>query len=255
MLVINASNRDKDISHLAAHIVGFDCIMTDVSDAMALIAVQGPKAPAIVQTLTHVALDAVKYYWFVEGDFAGVPCIISRTGYTGELGYELYCAAEQVQRVWDAVMETGAVVPAGLGARDTLRLEAGLCLYGHEIDDETTPVEAGLNWLVKLGKPAPFLGQAVLARQHSEGVDRKLVGFTIDERAIPRQGHTVLYGGVQFGEVRSGTMSPTLGIPIGTCYLPSAAAVEGTSFEIDIRGRSVVARVVRLPFYKRAGKA
>ena len=255
MLVINASNKDKDIAHLQSHLGAFDCAMVDVSDATALVAVQGPDAPAIVQSLSSVPLGDVKYYWFTEGAVAGVPCLISRTGYTGELGWELYCAAENVEKLWAAIMASGKVAPAGLGCRDTLRLEAGLCLYGHELDDQTTPVEAGLSWLVKLGKPDPFAGREVLARQQTEGTDRKLVGFTIDERAIPRHGHGVSYGGVDCGEVRSGTMSPTLGVPIGTCYLPSAAAVVGTQFDIDIRGRMVPARVVKLPFYKRAGKA
>lgn len=259
MLVINASNKDKDLEHLRAHMGGFDCTLEDVSDSMALLAVQGPDAPEIVAALSEVPegntpLDAVKYYWFTEGSVAGVPCIISRTGYTGELGFELYFDAAKATRVWDALMATGRVTPCGLGARDTLRLEAGLCLYGNEMDDSTTPIEAGLSWLVKFGKAERFLGQEVLARQHAEGTDRRLVGFTIDERAIPRHGHAVMYGGVKTGEVCSGTMSPTLGVPIGTCYLPGAAAVEGTRFEIDIRGRMTPARVVKLPFYKRPGK-
>jgi len=255
MLVINASNKDKDIAHLQAHLAAFDCTMHDVSDATALVAVQGPDAPAIIQSLSSVPLGDIKYYWFTEGSIAGVPCIISRTGYTGELGWELYCASEHAETVWAAIMATGKVTPTGLGCRDSLRLEAGLCLYGNELDDATTPIEAGLSWLVKLGKSEPFVGRDVLAQQHTEGTARKLVGFTIDERAIPRHGHGVAYGGVSFGEVRSGTMSPTLGVPIGTCYLPTAAAVVGTPFDIDIRGRMVPARVVKLPFYKRAGKA
>jgi aminomethyltransferase len=255
MLVINASNRDKDLAHLHAHLAGFDCTMEDISDATALLAVQGPQAPAIVAALADVPLDGVKYYWFTEGRVAGVPCIISRTGYTGELGFELYFDATHATAVWNAVMTAGAVTPCGLGARDTLRLEAGLCLYGNELDDQITPLEAGLSWLVKLGKAEPFLGKDVLVRQHQDGTDRKLVGFTFEERAIPRHGYPVVYGGVAFGEVRSGTMSPTLGIPVGTCYLPSAAAVEGTRFEVDIRGKRVPARVVKLPFYKRPGKA
>lgn len=255
MLVINAGNRDKDIAHLSAHMKGFDCTMEDVSDATALLAIQGPQAPAVVASLSDVRLDGVKYYWFTEGNVAGVPCIISRTGYTGELGFELYFDAAHATAMWDAVMAAGRVTPCGLGARDTLRLEAGLCLYGHELDDQVTPLEAGLSWLVKLGKTEPFVGKEVLVRQHEEGTDRKLVGFTFDERAIPRHGYPVVYGGVTIGEVRSGTMSPTLGIPIGTCYLPSAAAVEGTSFEVGIRGKQVPATVVKLPFYKRAGKA
>ena len=259
MLVINASNKDKDLAHMRAHMSGFDCTLEDISDGTALLAVQGPDAPAVVASLSEVpesatSLSDVKYYWFTEGHVAGVPCIISRTGYTGEAGFELYFDASQSEHVWNAIMATGKVSPCGLGARDTLRLEAGLCLYGNEMNDGTTPIEAGLSWLVKLGKAEPFLGRETLARQQQEGTDRKLVGFTLDERAIPRHGHAVLYGGVNVGEVCSGTMSPTLGIPVGTCFLPSPAAVEGTSFEIDIRGKSVPARVVKLPFYKRPGK-
>jgi aminomethyltransferase len=259
MLVVNASNKAKDLAHLRAHMTGFDCTLEDISDDIALLAVQGPDAPETIASLSAVPqgntpLDAVKYYWFTEGTVAGVPCIISRTGYTGEAGYELYLDAGQAERVWNAIMATGKVQPCGLGARDTLRLEAGLCLYGNEMDDTTTPLDAGLSWLVKLGKSEPFLGREALARQHQEGTDRRLVGFTLGERAIPRHGYPVLYGDVRVGEVCSGTMSPTLGIPIGTCYLPAPAAVEGTGFAIDIRGKSVPARVVKLPFYKRAGK-
>lgn len=255
MLVINASNREKDLAHLEAHRAGFDCTMTDISDETALLAIQGPEAPAIVAALADVPLDGIKYYWFTEGMVAGVPCIISRTGYTGELGFELYFDQAKATQVWAAVMATGKVTPAGLGCRDSLRLEAGMCLYGNELDDRTTPIEAGLTWLVRLGKAEPFLGKEVLVRQHQEGTDRKLVGFTFDERAIPRHGYPVIYGGVKVGEVCSGTMSPTLGIPVGTCYLPSAAAVEGATFVVEIRGKDVPARVVKLPFYKRPGKA
>jgi aminomethyltransferase len=254
MLVINASNREKDIAHLAAHIGGFDCSMTDISDSIALLAIQGPQAAAVVQSLADAPLDGVKYYRFTEGNVAGVSCTISRTGYTGEDGFELYFDASKAVDVWNAVMATGHVTPTGLGARDSLRLEAGLCLYGNELDDRTTPLEAGLGWIVKLGKSEPFIGKDVLQRQQTEGTDRKLVGFTIDERAIPRHGYPVIYGGVPFGEVCSGTMSPTLGAPIGTCYLPAAAAVLGTMFEIDIRGKKLPARVVKLPFYKRPAR-
>jgi aminomethyltransferase len=253
-LVVNAGNRDADLAHLRAHLAGFDATLEDVSDRYALIAVQGPDAPAIVQRLTATDLAPIKYYRFVEGEVAGVPAIISRTGYTGELGFELYVPWAQAVTVWDALLAGGGVTPCGLGARDTLRLEAGMALYGHELDIDTTPLEAGLGWLVKLGK-ADFLGKAVLVRQHQDGVDRKLVGFTFDERAIPRHGMPVWYGDLQVGTVCSGTMSPTLAEPIGTCYLPGAAAVPGTRFEVDIRGRRVPARVVSLPFYQRAGRA
>lgn len=253
-LVINAGNRDADLAYLREQIGAFDATMKDVSDQYALIAVQGPHAPAVVQRLTSTPLDEIKYYRFVEGEVAGVPAIISRTGYTGELGFELYVPWEQAPAVWNALLADGGVAPCGLGARDTLRLEAGMGLYGHELDIDTTPLEAGLGWLVKLGKPS-FRGKEVLVRQHEEGVERRLVGFTFDERAIPRQGMSVWYGDLEVGTVRSGTMSPTLGVPIGTCYLPAAAAVAGTHFEVDVRGRRIPARVVPMPFYKRPGKA
>jgi aminomethyltransferase len=253
-LVVNAGNRDADLAHLQAHLGGFDATLDDVSDQYALIAVQGPQAPAVVQRLTATDLAPIRYYRFVNGEVAGVPAIISRTGYTGELGFELYVPWEAAEQVWNAVLAGGDVTPCGLGARDTLRLEAGMALYGHELDIHTTPLEAGLSWLVKLDKPA-FLGKDVLLGQHQDGVDRKLVGFTFDERAIPRHGMPVWYGDVEVGVVCSGTMSPTLGTPIGTCYLPAAAAVPETRFAVDIRGRRVTARVVPLPFYKRAGKA
>jgi aminomethyltransferase len=253
-LVINAGNREADLAHLRAHLAGFDATLDDVSEAYALIAVQGPNAPAVVQGLADQELGGIKYYRFVDGEVAGVPAIISRTGYTGELGFELYVPWDHARTVWDAIMATGEVTPCGLGARDTLRLEAGMALYGHELDIDTTPLEAGLSWLVKLGKPE-FLGKSVLLRQHEDGVERKLVGFTFDERAIPRHGMPVWYGDLQVGTVCSGTMSPTLAEPVGTCYLPAAAAVPGTTFAVDIRGRQVPARVVSLPFYKRAGKA
>lgn len=259
MLVVNASNKEKDLAHLRAHMGGFDCTLEDISDDIALLAVQGPDAPETVASLATVpegntGLDTIKYYWLTEGAIAGVPCIISRTGYTGETGYELYFDGGKSDIVWNAIMATGKVQACGLGARDTLRLEAGLCLYGNEMDDSTTPLDAGLGWLVKLGKSEPFLGRETLARQQQEGTDRHLVGFTLEERAIPRHGYGVTYGDVHVGEVCSGTMSPTLGIPVGTCYLPTPAAVEGTTFAIDIRGKHVPARVVKLPFYKRPGK-
>jgi aminomethyltransferase len=254
MLVINASNRDKDLAHMRAHLGRFKCTLEDVSDNIALLAIQGPNAAELVQSLASVPLEGVKYYWFTEGDVAGVHCTISRTGYTGEDGFELYFDAAHAQKVWDALMATGGITPAGLGSRDSLRLEAGLSLYGNELDDNTTPIEASLSWLVKLGKEGDFLGRARLAQQQTQGTDRKLVGFTIDERALPRHGYPVWYGDINVGQVSSGCMSPTLGVPIGTCYLPSAAAVPGTQFEIEIRGKRLPARVVRLPFYKRAAK-
>ena len=251
MLVVNASNVDKDLAHVLRYKDRFDCAVEDASDATALLAVQGPQAAEVLQTLTAVDLSAIKYYWFGEGEVAGVPCTISRTGYTGEDGFELYCPAEQAGALWDALLATGRVTPCGLGARDTLRLEMGMALYGNDVDDTTTPLEAGLAWVVKLAK-GDFVGRDALAAQKAAGVPRRLVGFTVAERAIPRHGHPVLVGGEAAGEVTSGTMSPSLGVAVGMCYVPAASAAEGTAVEIDVRGRRVPATVAKPPFYKQA---
>lgn len=252
MVVVNASNRAKDLALFEARLAGFDATVEDVSDTMALLAVQGPEAEAVLQALTATDLSALKYYWFAEGEVAGVRGIVSRTGYTGEDGFELYLPAEQAPTVWDALLATGRVTPCGLGARDTLRLEMGMALYGNDIDDTTTPLEANLGWVTKLAK-GEFVGRAALQAQKDAGVPRKLVGFTIADRAIPRHGYPVFApDGRPSGTVCSGTMSPSVGIAIGTCYLPTAFAVEGTQFEIDVRGKRVQATVVKPPFYKQA---
>ncbi|HEU4643482.1 MAG TPA: glycine cleavage system aminomethyltransferase GcvT [Gemmatimonadaceae bacterium] len=249
MMVVNASNREKDFEHISRYRERFDCTLTDISDEIALLALQGPIAQRVLQPLTPVDLSAIGYYHFTEGEVAGMRMIISRTGYTGEDGFELYHSAADAPRLWEALMATGEITPAGLGCRDSLRLEMGMALYGNDIDDTTTPLEANLGWLVKL-KKGDFVGRDALVRQKEQGIPRRLVGFTTSERAFPRHGYPVWYDGQQVGEVRSGTMSPTLGIPIGTCYLPAAGAKEGTTFEIEIRGRRVSAEVVKLPFYK-----
>ena len=251
MLVVNASNVDKDLVHVLRYKDRFDCTVEDVSDATALLAVQGPHAAEVLQPLTAVDLSAVKYYWFGEGEVAGVPCTVSRTGYTGEDGFELYCPAERAGDLWDALLATGRVTPCGLGARDTLRLEMGMALYGNDVDDTTTPLEAGLAWVVKLAK-GDFVGREALVAQKAAGVPRRLVGFTVAERAIPRHGHPVLVGGAEAGQVTSGTMSPSLGVAVGMCYVPSASAAEGTAVEIDVRGRRVPATIAKPPFYKQA---
>jgi aminomethyltransferase len=251
MVVVNASNKDKDLAHILRYKDRFDCTVEDVSEGTALLAVQGPRAESILQTLTRSDLSAIRYYWFVEGEVAGFPAVISRTGYTGEDGFELYFDAAGARQVWDALLATGEIVPCGLGCRDSLRLEMGMALYGNDIDDTTTPLEANLGWLVKMAK-GDFVGRAALERQKAEGIPRKLVGFTTAERAFPRHGYPVFYEGAQSGEVRSGTMSPSLGIPIGTCYLPTGGAKEGSAFEIEIRGKRVPATVVKPPFYKEA---
>jgi len=251
MMVVNASNAEKDYAHIARHADDFGVQIHDASDEMALIAVQGPKSAGILQQLVDVTLSDIKYYHFTEGEVAERRAIISRTGYTGEDGFELYVANEDAVAIWQALMATGEVSPAGLGARDTLRLEMGMALYGNDIDDTVTPLEANLAWLVKLAK-GPFVGSDVLAKQKAEGVKKRLVGFTMQDRVFPRHGYPVFANGEASGVVCSGTMSPTLGIPIGTAYLPTALAKEGTTFEVEIRGKRVPATVTKPPFYKNA---
>ncbi|HEV8365573.1 MAG TPA: glycine cleavage system aminomethyltransferase GcvT [Gemmatimonadaceae bacterium] len=252
MMVVNASNAAKDYAHIAGQRSGFDATLEDVSDTVALLALQGPRAPGILAGLTSVDLDKIEYYHFAVGVVAGIPDVtISRTGYTGEDGFELYFAGSQASTMWSALTKGGDVTPAGLGARDTLRLEMGMALYGNDIDDTVTPLEANLAWIVKLAK-GDFTGRDALVRQKAEGVKKKLVCFTLSERAIARHGYPVFFGGAPSGTVCSGTMSPSLGVAIGTCYLPAAGAKEGTSFEIDVRGSRVTATVVKPPFYKNA---
>jgi aminomethyltransferase len=251
MMVVNASNVEKDYAHIARHAEPFGVTLDDVSDSMGLLAVQGPQAAKILQALTETDLSAIKYYHFAEGEVAGMPMIISRTGYTGEDGFELYHDVKYSTKLWEALTAGGDVTPCGLGARDTLRLEMGMALYGNDIDDTVTPLEANLGWLVKL-KKGDFVGRAALEAQKTQGIPRKLVGFTLSDRNIARHGHSVFHEGAASGLVCSGTMSPTLGIPIGTCYLPTAVAKEGTTFEVEIRGKRVPATVVKMPFYKNA---
>jgi aminomethyltransferase len=215
-----------------------------------LLALQGPEAQRILQPLAETDLAAIRYYWFVEAIVAGVPVILSRTGYTGEDGFELYAAAGDAVHLWDALTRSGEVTPAGLGARDSLRLEMGMALYGHEIDDTTTPLEANLGWIVKL-KKGEFVGRDALVAQKAAGITRRLVGFTVGERAFPRQGYPVYHAGVSSGLVCSGTVSPTLGIGIGTCYVPVDAANPGTALDIEVRGKRIPATIVHLPFYTR----
>lgn len=250
MMVVNASNAEKDFGHISHHVGRFDCTLTDISDDTALLALQGPDAVSILSPLTDVDLPSIEYYHFAVGTVAGVrDVVVSRTGYTGEDGFELYFPPSQATTIWNALMTGGKVVPTGLGCRDSLRLEMGMALYGNDIDDTVTPLEAGLGWIVKLPK-GDFVGRDVLVRQKAEGVKRKLVGFTSAERAFPRHGYAVWCNDVASGVVCSGTMSPSLGIPIGTCYLPAASAKEGSTFEIEIREKRIPATVVKMPFYK-----
>ena len=252
MMVVNASNAAKDWAHIQPDVSGHDCTLTDASDETALLALQGPMAQQILQPFTDVDLEPIEYYHFATGSVAGVPnVVVSRTGYTGEDGFELYFPNAHATSIWKALTADGRVTPAGLGARDSLRLEMGMALYGNDIDDTVTPFEANLAWIVKLPK-GDFTGRDALVRQKAEGVKRKLVGFTSAEKVFPRHGYPVWCGGMESGVVCSGTMSPSLNIPIGTCYLPVASTAAGSGLEIDIRGKRVPASVVKMPFYKNA---
>ena len=258
MLVINASNIDKDFAWMQANNpMGAD--LENASDQVALMAVQGPKSLSIVQKLTDAPLDELKYYHFLEppsGRFLGCQhAIISRTGYTGEIGLELYCEAGNAETVWNAVMEAGqpeGLKPVGLGARDTLRLEAGFCLYGNDITDATNPYEAKLGWITKLDK-GDFVGNETLKKVKEDGPSRKLVGFVMEQRAIPRQGYPILNtAGEEIGFVTSGSQSPVLGKGIGLGYVANEEAytAPGAALAISVRNRPVPARVVKPPFHK-----
>jgi aminomethyltransferase len=252
MLVVNASNTAKDWAHINRRVSKFDVRLVNQSDEIALLALQGPKAQAVLQPLAPgVDLEQVEYYHCVTGQVAGVPCIISRTGYTGEDGFELYHANRHAVKLWHAlVRRDGEVKPVGLGARDSLRLEMAYPLYGNDIDDETTPLEAGLGWIVKL-KKGECVGKAALEAQKAKGLTRKLVGFRLKERGFPRHGYPVWVDGQRFGEVRSGTVSPSTGEAIGTAYLPFGVAKPGTTFEVEIRGQRLPAEVIETPFWKK----
>jgi aminomethyltransferase len=256
MLVVNASNIMKDFHWIAEHVkeVGGDAAAVNTSSRYALLALQGPAARETLQTLTGVDLSGIKYYWFATGEVAGVRVTISRTGYTGEDGFEVFVPPNAAERVWDAILQAGkpaGVVPAGLGARDTLRLEASMRLYGNDMDETTTVVEADLGWIVGWKKDS-FLGSDVLKKQRAEGTSKKLVGFEMLERAIGRHGYDVYLDGDKAGVVTSGTQTPYLKKAIGMAYLPSSRQEPGTEFEIDIRGRRAKAAIIPMPFYKRA---
>ena len=254
MLVVNASNIIKDFSWITEQIAGLgDVVAVNTSSRYALIAIQGPAARDILQTLTGVPLADIKYYWFTTGEVAGVAGTISRTGYTGEDGFEVFVPPAAAERVWNAILAAGAsagLVPAGLGARDTLRLEAAMRLYGNDMDETTTLVEADLGWIVGWKKD-DFLGADVLRRQKADGVSRKLIGFEVLDRAIARHGYDVYVDGAKAGVVTSGTQTPFLKKAIGMAYLPADRTAAGTEFEVDVRGRRVRAQVVPMPFYKR----
>lgn len=252
-MVVNAANIVSDWTHVAGVAAGtdFEADLTNESEDVALLALQGPRAEAILQPLASEPLEPIGFYRFAEGEVDGVPAILSRTGYTGEAGFELYLSSGDAPRVWRKLLEAGreeGLVPAGLGARDTLRLEMGYALYGNDIDTTTTPLEAGLGWLVKLDK-GPFIGAEALRRQKEEGPARRLRGFRLTRRGFPRAGYPVVYEGEEVGAVRSGTVSPTLGYGIGTVYLPLDASA-GDELEVVIRDEAIGAEVAEFPFYR-----
>jgi aminomethyltransferase len=256
LLVVNAGTTGKDWDWIASHRAGEQVELVNRSADFCQIAVQGPEAIRILQTLTATPLEEIKYYHFREGEVDGVPSIISRTGYTGEDGFEVYAASDKAEQLWDRLLEAGGygtpegILPCGLAARNTLRLESAMALYGHEINEETTLLEANLGWITKLNK-GDFIGRAALARQKEEGTKRKLVGFEITERGIARDEQEVLIDGAKVGRVTSGSPAPFLKKNIGLAYVPTEHANEGQELQIDVRGRAVAARVVPVPFYKR----
>jgi len=254
IFVVNASNIEKDFAWITSHKKG-NVKIENRSDDFALIAFQGPKAISILKGLTDANVEGLETFHFAQGSFnKRDTCIFARTGYTGEDGFEIFCSPKAAPAIWQDLLEKGkpqGVMPVGLGARDTLRMEMKYSLYGHEITDETNPLEAGLGWVVKLDKPGDFLGKSALLKVKQEGLKRKLVGFKMIEKSIPRSGCDIVADNQKVGFVTSGTMSPSLKEPIGIGYVPAALAQEGSKFFIDIRGAQRQAMVVKTPFYKR----
>jgi aminomethyltransferase len=254
LLVLNASNTAKDVAWIRRHAAAYDASIEDVSEAWALLALQGPLAERVLAPLVAEPLDGLRPFRFLVAEVAGAQSVVSRTGYTGEDGFVIYAPAEAASRLWRALLERGeahGLLPAGLAARDTLRLEAALTLYGNDIDETTSVLEAGLGWIVKLDK-GPFIGREALARQRERGLARKLAGFEMRGRGLARPGFAVLHDGREVGRVTSGGFAPTLERGIGLVYLPIALAEPGQPLEIDVRGRREPAQVVETPFYRRA---
>ena len=251
LICVNASNSEKDFHWLRQHATGAIQV-ENVSTDYAQLALQGPLAETILQPLTAMALANIKSFYFAESEVAGTRCLIARTGYTGEAGFELYCSSQNAEKLWRDLLDAGTpagLVPAGLGARDTLRLEKAYPLYGHELDDSTTPLEAGLQWVVKFSKGS-FIGYEVLLRQKQAGVERKLVGLELIEPGIARSEYWLLKDGRCIGKVTSGTRSPTLGRSIALGYVEAEEARTENILEVEIRNRPVRAKIVPLPFYR-----
>lgn len=256
VLVVNAGTTEKDWDWITSHKSNEAVELKNVSSNYCQLALQGPDALGILQKLTDLPLSEIKYYHFTEGVVDGVKSIVSRTGYTGEDGFEVYAAADKADQLWNKMLDAGdfgsdtGVLPCGLAARNTLRLEAGMALYGHEIDETTTLLEANLGWICKLNK-GDFIGREALAKQREEGVKRRLVGFEVTERGIARDDQEVVINDVRLGKVTSGSPAPYLKKNIGMAYVPTEFANEGQQIQIDVRGRLVSAEIVKTPFYKR----
>ncbi len=257
LLVVNAGTTDKDWAWITSHKTDERVELQNASSDYCQIAVQGPDATAIVQNLTETDLSAIKYYHFTTGRVDGVDAIISRTGYTGEDGFEVYAAPEAAEQLWNKILETGnygeecGILPCGLAARNTLRLEAAMSLYGHELGDDISPLEAGLGWITKFQK-GPFTGSEIIAKQKEDGLTRKIAGFEMTEPGIARDGCDVYVDGEKVGVVTSGSPAPFLKKNIGLAFLPPQFAIDGQEIKIDVRGRQIAAKVVPTPFYKRS---
>jgi len=256
LLVVNAANIQKDVEWIVAHKPD-DVEVEDLSEGYAQLALQGPKSQEILQKIVDISLDSVKFFRFADGvNVAGVPALLSRTGYTGEDGFEIYVQADSALKVWDAIMEAGAefhVMPAGLGARDTLRLEAALALYGHELSPDISPLEAGLDRFVKLDK-ADFIGREALIKQKEGGISRKLVGLEMIDKGVPRQGYEVQVEGKNAGYITSGSFSPTLKKNIALALIEVSHAVPGSRVDVVVRNKALKAEVVKIPFYEKQYK-
>lgn len=254
LLVVNAGTTEKDWDWISSHKGEFNVALTNASADYCQIAIQGPRATEILQRLTETDLSAIKYYWFTTGQVDGIDSIISRTGYTGEDGFEVYAAADKAEQLWNKMLETGkeeGLTPCGLAARNTLRLEAGMSLYGHEISDAISPLEANLGWITKLNKVGDFVGREKIAGLKEAGLERKLVGFEMTEPGIARDGFDVYVNGEKAGNVTSGSPAPFLKKNIGMAFVPTEFANVGQEIKIDVRGKQLSAVVVPTPFYKR----
>lgn len=255
LLVVNASNIEKDLNWVKEHSKNWDAEIINESDLTGQVALQGPRSIDVLQPLVDIDLSQIKYYWFAFGNFVGLPVMIARTGYTGEDGFEVYCPSEKTEWVWNEIMENGKaheLIPTGLGCRNTLRLEAKMALYGHEIDDDITALEADMNWIVKLQK-GDFIGRDALQKQKEEGVNRILVGFRmLEKRDIARDRMPVVEDGSTIGFVTSGAPSATMGFNLGLAIVPPRLKEIGSKLSIEVRGKACPAEVIPTPFYKRA---